>query len=201
MGLLALSLAIAACPSAGPDPGDLPDETPALLDDDDDATAPDDDDDVNDAPENVLTVSEVGLLTRSPTGGPYTAVTGSLTITELLNGEVVEPSETGEDELPPTCEVLLAVVGTRTETEQSCPTCDSTWTLVFSVDSGTPEYCLGPDQPQDGDVRRMGFTQGDQSLYWDYRDLGEWVWWYGANENGDDIAISWTTSLGIEIDD
>lgn len=197
--------AVTACPSAEPDPGDLPDETPALLDDDDDAAAPPgDDDDINDQPANVLTVMEEGVLTRSPTGGPYTAITGLLTVTELLNGEVVEPPEPGEemdeDDLPPTCEVLYAVIGTRAETEDECPSCDATWALTFTLDSSNGATCLGPEQPGDGDVRLMGFTQSEQAMYWDYRDLGTWVWWYRANENEDDIGISWTTTLGIEID-
>ncbi|MCO4771844.1 MAG: hypothetical protein KDA24_17565 [Deltaproteobacteria bacterium] len=204
---LLLLVPVVACPSAEPDPGDLPDETPALLDDDDDdATAPmDDDDDINDQPENVLTVQESGVLTRSPTGGPYTAITGQLTITELLNGEAIEPLEPGgepmDGDLPPTCEVLYAVVGTRADSEDECPTCDATWALTFSVDTGTPDWCMGPEQPGDGDVRLMGFTQSQQAMYWDYQDLGTWVWWYQANETGDDIAVSWTTTLGVEIDD
>jgi|GEM_PF-2284710 len=206
LALMAFTL-IPGCPSAEPDPGDLPDETPALLgDDDDDATAPgDDDDEVNDVPENVLTVTETGVLTRSPTGGPYTAITGSLTISELLNGEVIPPLEPGEEpddgDLPPTCEVLLAVVGTRTDAADACPTCDATWTLTFSVDTGEIEQCLGPDQPADGEVRRMGFTQAEQAMFWDYEDLGTWVWWYLANESGDDITVSFSTELGIEIDE
>ena len=198
------AILLIGCPSAEPDPGDLPDETPALLGDDDDATAPvDDDDSIDETPENVLSVSEMGVLTRSPAGGPYTTITGTLTISELLNGQVVEPGDDDDDDdgPSPTCEVLFAVVGTRADAEDVCPTCDTTWQLTFSVDEGNPADCQGPEQPSDGDVRLMGFVQAEQALYWNYQDLGTWVWWYHANDQGDDIAVSWQTTLGIEVDD
>lgn len=200
--LLSIAAALAGCPSEEPGPGDLPpDDTPALLDDDDDATAPGDDDDAtNTAPETLLSVEETGLLLRSPAGGPYNAITGEMTITELVNGQLIDEDPLDE-EPPPTCEVLLAAVGTLVEAEEACSFCDETWAITFSVDEGNPDRCLGPDQPADGEVRVLGFVAAEQALYWNYRDLGQWVWWYHASDSGDELSFEWRTSLGIDLDD
>jgi hypothetical protein len=200
VGVIVLVVLLWGCPE--PQEGELPPEGdgPSLLgDDDDDDATPADDGEINLEPEHVLTILEVGEWTLTPLGGPYTALTGQLSLMELHDGLLPGPILEDDDDEPieTKCELLFGLVGLPAPAEATCPTCDSTWVVDFFLDEGEPENCLGPYRPEDGDRRTFGFTSDDLALYWDFEDLGIWEYWYFAQQEGDVVSFEWTAEMGF----
>ena len=152
-------------------------------------------------PVDTLTLSHTGVWSQSPVGGPYTALTGNLTVVEYLNGE--------EDE--PWCQVHFAVTGLKTDAR--CPTCDIGYIVEFYVLSEGPteeqsaddievggrDQCESPDLPDDLDRWHMGWSEDEQTLYFNYFDSGFWLPWYEADVVHDDISFSWEETMGFFI--
>ena len=159
----------------------------------------DDDDALNETPENLLTVVEEGLWTLTPPGGPYTALTGYLNITELQDGALPDPEPPEDDEdgepVDVSCQLVYAMTGLPAA--ESCIGCDSAWTVDIYLDDGNPENCYGPERPEDGESRTYAYSQSDLALYLDFQDMGTWLYWYSALQNGDYISFDWTTEIGF----
>ena len=150
-------------------------------------------------PVDTLTLSHTGVWSQSPVGGPYSALTGNLTILEYLNGDADEPW----------CQVQFAVTGLKTDA--TCPTCDIGYMVEFYVLSegaseeqaddevavGGLEMCESPDLPEDLDRWHMGWSEDEQTLYFNYFDSGFWLPWYEADVVHDDIAFSWEQTMGF----
>ncbi len=153
------------------------------------------------SPADTLTLSHGGVWSQSPVGGPYSALTGDLTVFEYLN----------DDEDQPWCRVRFAVTGLKTD--GTCPTCDIGYLVEFYVVSeGSTEdetadgaevgglaRCESPDLPADLERWHMGWSEDEQTLYFNYFDSGFWLPWYEADAVHDDIAFSWEETLGFFI--
>lgn len=150
-------------------------------------------------PVDTLTLQHTGLWSQSPVGGPYSALTGDLTVFEYLN----------DDEGQPWCRVHFAVTGLKTDV--ACPTCDIGYLVEFYVVSEGPteeeaagevqvgglEMCKSPDLPADLERWNMGWSEDEQTLYFNYYDSGFWLPWYEADAVHDDIAFTWAETLGF----
>lgn len=145
-------------------------------------------DDGDDVPTHTLTVTQEGSWELTPRGGPWTALTGDLSILELLDS----------DEEVPSCEVSFALTGEAPEGEASgCDTCDDVFVVSFYLSSGDPSTCSDPDMPADGDVRAYGYSEVDSTIYLDYAGTGVWLPWYEAEVDEDTISFSWSTDLAV----
>jgi hypothetical protein len=152
-------------------------------------------------PVNTLTLQHTGVWSQSPVGGPYTALTGDLTIFEYLD----------EDEEQPWCRAHFAVTGLKTD--ETCPTCEIGYLVEFYVVSEGPteeeaaedievgglSMCESPDLPEDLERWHMGWSEDEQTLYFNYYDSGFWLPWYEADAVHDDIAFTWEETLGFFI--
>ncbi len=205
MGATGAVLLALACPSEDGGGGLPPDDGPALLDDDDDAAPFDDDDSgepLDDAPDNVLGVHEVGTWSRSPEGGPYTALVGAIEHVESWDG--VAPPDPDDPEDPggppgfegPNCRLAFAVTAVPGQADPGCPQCE-VWAYSLRLDSGDPRWCLGPDRFEDGAEGRFGWSEADRTIYLDYEGLGIWLFWYEATEDGDDLLVEWAGEFGF----
>lgn len=151
------------------------------------------------SPVDTLTLEHTGVWSQSPVGGPYSALTGDLSIFEYLN----------EDDAQPWCRARFAVTGLKTDT--TCPTCDIGYLVEFylvsegateeeaadEVEVGGLDRCESPDLPADLERWHMGWSEDEQTLYFDYYDSGFWLPWYEADAVHDDIAFRWAETLGF----
>jgi hypothetical protein len=206
-------LGVAASCAGGDGEAELPpDDGPALLDDDDDATPFGDDDSagpIDDTPANSVRVVEEGIWTRSPEGGPYTALTGAVTHVEFWDG--VAPPDPDDPEDPggpegfagPNCRLEFAVTAVPAQSDPGCPGC-TTWDYTVRLDSGEPRWCLATDRFENGDAGRFGWSPTDRAIYIDYEGLGIWLFLYSGLEDDDDLWVEWTGEFGFtppEVDD
>lgn len=150
-------------------------------------------------PVDTLTLQHTGLWSQSPVGGPYSALTGDLAIFEYMNG----------DEDQPWCRVHFAVTGLKTD--ETCSTCDIGYRVEFyvvsegaseeeaadEVEVGGLALCESPDLPEDLERWHMGWSEDEQTLYFNYYDSGFWLPWYEADAVHDDIAFTWAETLGF----
>jgi hypothetical protein len=192
-----------------PDPGsgsDNPDTGQGFFEVD---TGPSGDTGLNEEPPYELKISHTGTWERSPLGGPYTDMIGTMTVEEsILGGATV-------------CSAEFSLTGTVAETE--CDHCAEAFDVFYyMVSQGTlDEYgeqvlnkdgvavaglsmCQFPDLPQDGDTWRLGYAAVDGSLFWDYYASGVWVTLYDAEELHDEVTYGYETTVGfvpIEKDD
>ena len=147
----------------------------------------------DDEPAHILSVTQEGSWELSPRGGPWTALTGELVVTELLDG----------DEELPACEVSFALTGEAPEAEGGsgavlgCDTCDDVFLISYYLSAGDPDACTDPDLPMDGDVRAFGWSSVDSTIYLDYAGTGVWLPWYEGEVDEDTITFSWTTELAV----
>ncbi len=152
-------------------------------------------------PVDVLDITHAGVWSQSPVGGPYTALTGALEITELLNG----------DEDQPWCRVTFALTALKTDT--TCPTCDIGYLVEYyivaegptaeelaadaDIEIGGREACYSPDLPENLDRWHMGWSEAEQTIYFDYYDSGFWLPWYDTDAVHDDITFAWEQQMGF----
>lgn len=150
------------------------------------------DDAGDDEPAHTLSVTQEGAWELSPRGGPWTALTGELSVTELLD----------DDEEEPACEVVFALTGEAPDAEGAgaplgCDTCDDVFVVSFYLSAGDPGACTDPDLPMDREVRAFGWSSVDGTIYLDYAGTGVWLPWYEGEVDEDTITFSWTTELAV----
>jgi hypothetical protein len=165
----------------------------------------------NDSPADTLEVIYEGIWELSPQGGPYKNMTGSLQVTEILNGE--------EDQ--PWCTVTYALTGTETD-EDGCSYCDVTIEVLhylsseglfdeyedpilqedeesksFGVQLGLREQCMDPNVPEDQDRWIMSFAEEDDMIHFNYYGTGVWVPWYSGQLVHDTLTFGYRTEVGF----
>lgn len=143
----------------------------------------------DESPKHSLTVTHVGSWSMAPDGGPWTSVTGELTVTEVLDG----------DEAAPACAVTFALTGEAAD--EGCPGCDATFDLLYYVSEGVRDDCRDPDLPLDGDTVRMGWSDAEETVFLDYQGSGVWLAWYEGRRVGDEVTFTWETTLGVTVED
>ena len=139
-------------------------------------------------PDHLLTITWAATWEMSPGGGPYTSMTGALTLTEVLDG----------DDLAPTC--LLEYALTGQEAEEGCPGCTATFDVNHYLAAGDFEACGDPDRPEDGALWRLGWNPTTEVVAYDYQGTGVWVDWYAAERTGDTLELLWETTVGVAVD-
>lgn len=186
---------LGACADKGDDTGAnvaLPAETDTREPDVDSvALVPDTFDDGGDEePAHWLSLRQEGVWELTPRGGPWTALTGALVATEILD----------EDEESPRCEVTYALTGEVVEAP-GCDTCDAAFRVAFYVSEGDPDACADPDLPMEDEERMLGWSPVDDAIYLDYAGTGVWLPWYEGAADEDTITFSWTAELAIYVEE
>lgn len=144
----------------------------------------------DETPEHTLTLDQAGVWSLTPRGGPWTALTGDLTITELLDGDLELPA----------CEATFALTGEEAE-PAGCDTCDAAFSILFYLSDGDPDACMDPDIPLDGETRIYGWSAVDETIYFNYYGSGVWVPWYEATLDEDTLTVAWTADLGVVVEE
>jgi hypothetical protein len=129
-------------------------------------------------------VQQAGAWTGSPAGGPWTALEGWFSTSELLHG-----GEAG-------CAVVWTVSGAAAAS--ACPDCAGAWRLGFALESGAPEDCLYTDLPADGAEQTYGWAPDQGLVYLDHLDLGAWVPWLDGSAEGDVLSVAWDAAIAQE---
>ncbi len=140
-------------------------------------------------PEHLLTITWAATWEMSPHNGPYTTMTGSLSLTEVLDG----------DDLKPVSVLEYALTGQ--EAEEACDGCTATFAVNHYLASGDPELSADPDRPQDGAIWNLGWNPTDEQVLYDYMGSGVWVAWYAAERIGDTLELTWETTVGVAVED
>lgn len=195
-------LFLAACSGGGDDtgPAELPPEDTAGLPDD---TVPDTffvdtsygETGFDGDPQHLVTLRYDGRWVMTPAGGPYTAMTGTLELTEVLDG--------AED--APTCVMAWSLTGEVAEVD--CDGCLVAFEVLhYTVDGekdekGLEETCYDPERPEDGDTWRLGYHRADRAVLRDWEETGVWIPWFDAEEVDDTLILSWEATVGVAIED
>ena len=143
----------------------------------------------DEVPEHVLIARETGTWALSPRGGPWDAITGELTIVELVDGE----------EESPACERIYALTGTVVQ-NSGCPDCLVVADIFHYLNVSTGE-CVHPDIPEHESLRRYGFDAVNNVLWLDWENSGLWIPWYDAELLGDLLTFEWTETYGYTLPD
>lgn len=141
------------------------------------------------SPEHTLTMTHEGAWSMSPNGGPWTAMTGTLVVTEVLDGDVASPL----------CAVTFALTGLQSE--ESCGGCVAAFDILYYVAEGDRSACRDPELPQDGETTRMGWSDRDAAALLDYDRSGVWVSWYPGEREDDAVTLSWSQNAGVALED
>jgi hypothetical protein len=141
------------------------------------------------SPEHTLALEHEGEWLLAPAGGPYGTMTGSLRITELLDG----------DELAPVCAVELALTGEAVEAD--CAGCAVAFEVLHTLTSGALDDCREPGLPADGERWVLGHSPSDALLWLNVGGTGVWVEWYAVEALGDELSFSWTSSVGVMVEE
>jgi hypothetical protein len=141
------------------------------------------------SPEHVLTLTHEGVWSLSPSGGPYTAMTGSLLVTEVLDG----------DEEAPACAVTYALTGEPAESE--CDGCGATFVVHHYLAEGSLDTCMDPDLPADAEDRIMGWRTADDMILWNVGATDVWVEWYAGERVLDEVSFAWTADVGVAVEE
>lgn len=140
-------------------------------------------------PEHLLTITWAATWEMSPRNGPYTTMTGSLTLTETLDGDDLKPVS------------ILEYALTGQEAEEGCAGCTATFAVNHYLASGDVELSSDPDRPEDGAIWNLGWNPTDEQVLYDYMGSGVWVAWYAAEPIGDTLELTWETTVGVALDD
>lgn len=161
-------------------------------------------------PDNWLHARHVGTLTLS--GSPYDTLVGELLIEESVSADPTHPGPLEDDEEGddtddpedeadlPHCEVRYTLSGAPPDETTGCP-CDFVFDVEFSVVKGTPGPCGIPEVPTGGEVRRMGYSSADQTIFVNYKGSGVYLPWYPATQTGDTVEFEWTASVGFVVEE
>lgn len=150
------------------------------------------DTDLNEIPPATLSITHSGTWALSPNGGPWTSVTGALSVLEVLDG----------DTLAPACELEFSLTGQSVSEDTcpgcACPTCDVTFDVLHYLVSGDPSTCRDPELPEDGERRRLGWDEGQQQILLDWEGSGVWLAWYPGDRIDDQIDFLYEAEVGTE---
>jgi hypothetical protein len=189
-----LTLGVVACTRGTSDTGlGVEEDTePAVLDDT--APFPVDTSEVSldEEPAHTVLLIEQGNWSLSPLGGPYTSLVGSLLIVEYIDGPP-DPDDTA----PPPCQVEIALTGSPAAA--TCPGCAFSFEVLHQVVSGDLSQCHDPDRPANASLRRLGFDSSTGTIRWQQGSL--WFDWYQAQQVGDQVNFSFTTTLGVKVEE
>ncbi len=189
-------LLLAACEDKGGETGaevELPAETDTQdLTGDSVALIPDTFSDAlgDEEPLHWLTITQEGVWEMTPRGGPWTTLTGTLLVTEVLD----------EDLENPTCALTYALTGEGVEAP-GCETCDVAFNIAFYLAEGDLEACSDPDLPLADEERVFGWSELDSTIYLDYAGTGTWIPWYEGALDEDTLSYSWTTELAVVVEE
>lgn len=140
-------------------------------------------------PAHTVVVTHEGSWEMSPDGGPYTAMTGSLLVTEVVDG----------DEEAAACTLEFSLTGDAVD--DGCPTCAASFEVLYYLASGDVEGCVDPDRPDDGARQRQGWSNSDSFVFYDFLNSGVWLPWYPGARVGGSIEFTWTTSYGVTVEE
>lgn len=168
------------------------DTEPAVLDDTAPFPADTSETNLDEEPAHTVLLIEQGTWSLSPLGGPYTSLVGSLLIIEYIDG----PPD-AEDTAPPPCQVELSLTGSPAAA--NCPGCAFTFEVLHQSVSGDITQCHDPDRPTNASLRRLGFDPNTGTIRWQQGSL--WFDWYQAQQVGDQVTFSYTTTLGVTVED
>lgn len=194
--LLVVALGLSGCAPAGDDSagGELPPEDTGDSGEDSgldtftyDTYADDTGFDVE--PKHLLTMLHEGEWDMSPNGGPWETLTGELRVTELLDG----------DDLNPTCEVRFALTGEASE--EGCAGCDAAFDVLHYVAEGDRTTCRDPELPEDGAVVRMGWSDAEEAVFLDWQGSGVWLRWYDGERIDDSVRFAWEATVGVTVEE
>ena len=153
-------------------------------------------------PDATVRIVEEGVWVLDPPGGPWTSLTGTLSVKEYPDGDI--PSDTAVPEmdtsLPPPCELEFAVAGTVVPAP-ACPNCDVVFDMTWSLTAGDPYLCHDPDLPGQGAVWRLGWSSAEETIKFDYYGSGVWVDWFYAENQGDVLRVSYDTTKAIAVEE
>lgn len=153
------------------------------------------------APGGTIQVLQEGVWALSPSGGPYDAVSGTLQINEWPDGKVDTGTDTAVDTAePPLCDVLFSLTGNLAEA-QNCPDCDVVFEIFWTLVEGDPAPCRDPDLPLDGARWRIGYSESNERIQFDYYDSGVWVDWYTTVQQGDTLRVTFDTTMGVAVEE
>lgn len=140
-------------------------------------------------PKHLLTITHEGRWEMSPNGGPWDAMTGELTLTEVVDGNLDKPW----------CEVRYALTGQASE--DNCPQCDATFEVLYYVAEGDETLCLDPETPANGATLRLGWSENTEQIWMDYQGSGVWMPWYDGRRVDDIVYFEWETEVGVAVPD
>lgn len=141
------------------------------------------------SPTHTLTMTHTGEWLMSPTAGPWTAVTGTLLVTEVLDGDVDAPA----------CTVTFALTGQASPA--NCGSCDASFDILYYVAAGDRSTCRDPELPADGATLRMGWSDREAAILLDYQGSGVWLPWYPGARAADRVTFSWSQTAGVVVED
>lgn len=146
-------------------------------------------------PDHWLHVTELGDWSLTPAGGPYTGLSGT-----LMLEEIVDELDTEEG---PDCLVTWTLDGTEPTIPGTCPSCDPSILVNFTVATGDTSTCQSPDMaPTNPDQSwRMAWHPGEQTIYRDMNATGVWVPWWTGTRAGDVITFQFLDSYPIFVDE
>lgn len=167
--------------------------------------------DQNREPTNVLYVYQDGMLELSPSNGPYTSAVGTLDVLERLDSPRVEdtgvpPQDTGQNggqdsatDPAELCALSYALTGVGIE--DVCATCEFGVELTFYLNEGDITACHDTSLPEHNAVWRLAFDEAAERLMLDFGNSGAWVPWYQATLVRNTLTFSFTTTLGITVEE
>ena len=59
------------------------------------------------------------------------------------------------------------------------------------------EECFTPDLPGHQEIRRLGFSFVEQTIYFNYYNSGIWLPWYEASQNQNEVLFDWESRVGF----
>ena len=154
-----------------------------------------------------LDIVHTGEMSLSPLSGPYTTLYGTMHVLEIIDGR----------EEPPWCNVTFSLTGYASDVK--CPTCEYAFDVEFyhleeepdedeepqqqpdmmdePIEAATLGDCLSPDLPGHQEVRRLGYSPVDNTIYFDYFNSGIWIPWFEAQQIHDEVSFTWEANLGF----
>ena len=155
-----------------------------------------------------LDVAHEGSWTLGPNfEAPYDILTGEMTIQEIADGDIITPW----------CDFTYSLTG-QASNAAGCDTCDFVFDIEFYVldydedpddeedmddmedgpmQARLIEQCFTPDLPAHQEIRRLGFSFVEQTIYFNYYNSGLWIPWYDASQNVNEVMFSWETQVGF----
>lgn len=145
---------------------------------------------IDEAPAHWLTMRQAGTWTLGGASDDPSSMTGTLVVTELLDG----------DEEAPTCVDTWALVGTRAAFD--CDGCAYTFTVEHTR-VASEGACRTPELPDTGDVRTLGYAEAEGRVVWDWYDTGAWVplWEAESGALPDTLDVAWEAVVGVAVED